>query len=181
MKSRLFLSREQATSSRQDLSISRTDQQDCSVSSVKSNSELRDLISILKEFVEVSKQKVEGEGRQEGGSELEPRDRPVIVNLPQELSHGALERFMTKLCGEVWSKAFHYYSTNQMSFENTKIYCSQQILKNLARLSEKYPLTAHHFAVIDRHLQGSVLEYMLQKYPMTLSQEINRNLNNAIR
>lgn len=82
MKARLVLSREQVASSRQDLSISRTDQQDCSVSSIKSNSELRDLVSILKEFVEISKHKMEGEERQEGGSEVEPRDRPVIVNLP---------------------------------------------------------------------------------------------------
>lgn len=64
MKARLALSREKVASSRQDLSVSRTNQQDCSVSSVKSNSELRDLVSILKKFVEMGKRKSEGEGRQ---------------------------------------------------------------------------------------------------------------------
>lgn len=55
------------------------------------------------------------------------------------------------------------------------------MLQNLIKLSEAYKLQPYHFQQINDHLQQNVLEYMLSKYPMTSSQHINRNLNNAIR
>lgn len=81
----------------------------------------------------------------------------------------------------MWSRAFYYYSTNQLSLEHSKIYSSEQILKNLVRLSEKHRLTARHFEIINNHLQRKLLDYMLNKYPMTLSQEVNRTVNTSIR
>ena len=97
------------------------------------------------------------------------------------LSKEGLEKYLTSLCTVVWSKGFQFYSTNQLSFENTKVYCSQQMLQNLIKLSEAYKLQPYHFQQINDHLQQNVLEYMLSKYPMTSAQHINRNLNNAIR
>jgi hypothetical protein len=134
--------------------------------------------------VEVTKRQPPAQAQPIDYPDLEPRDRPINVPLPTDehlLSQECLERYMTNLCQVVWSRAFYYYSTNQLSFENTKIYSSQQILQNLARLCEKYNLQAKDFRVIDNHLEGNVLEYMLSKYPMTLCQEVSRNLNNSIR
>lgn len=81
----------------------------------------------------------------------------------------------------MWSRAFYYYSTDQLSYEYTKIYSSQQILENLARLSERYRLEAAHFQIINSHLQHKILEYMINKYPTTLNQDVNRNLNAVVR
>jgi hypothetical protein len=104
----------------------------------------------------------------------------VRINLPLGLGGEGLERYLTELCKVVWSRAFHYLSTGQVSYEYAKIYSSEQILQNLVRLSEGMELRAEHFEVINRHM-GAVLEYMLNKYPLTLSQDINRNVNASIR
>lgn len=87
---------------------------------------------------------------------------------------------MTALTREVWSRGFHYYSTDQFSLEHAKTYCSEQILRNLGRLAGRFHLGGDHFAAINSHCQ-KVLEYMLSKYPMTLSQDVNRSVNSAIR
>jgi hypothetical protein len=42
---------------------------------------------------------------------------------------------VTALCRAVWSRGFHYYSTDQLSLDHAKTYCSEQILRNLARLT----------------------------------------------
>jgi hypothetical protein len=49
------------------------------------------------------------------------------------------------------------------------------------RLSEKFYLKPYHFEIINYHIQNDVLGYMLNKYPMTLDHEINKNVNAAIK
>jgi len=74
---------------------------------------------------------------------LEPRDRGVTVELPEnvhDLKRGGLEKFITELCKKVWSIAFNYFSKGELTTENTKIYASEQILKNLVHLCSKFSL-----------------------------------------
>jgi hypothetical protein len=42
----------------------------------------------------------------------------------------------------VFSSAFYYYEKQEMNFEQTKIFCSENIFKNIAALNEKYHLSA---------------------------------------
>jgi len=41
----------------------------------------------------------------------------------------------------VSSAAFHYFSRNEMSFEQAKIYCSENILKNIVIFGQSASLT----------------------------------------
>ena len=41
----------------------------------------------------------------------------------------------------VSSASFHYCSKNEMTFEQAKVYCCENILKNLALLGSSKPLT----------------------------------------
>jgi hypothetical protein len=83
-------------------------------------------VAVLQEFV----------GRQKEYAEWEPRDRNITTGLPNSVADPEeLTRSLWGLCREVWSKGFHYYSSGQLSFQNTKIYCSKQILENLGRMA----------------------------------------------
>ena len=84
---------------------------------------------------------------------------------------------MTLLCKRVWSSCFNSYSKEELTFENMKIYASEQILRNLVRLFENCQLKKNDLKTISHHLQNNILTYMWHKYPMTLSQEVNRALN----
>jgi hypothetical protein len=46
-----------------------------------------------------------------------------------------------------------------MNFEQTKIYCSENFLKNVVVLSSKYILNAAEIKLIDRHIK-KVLTYL---------------------
>jgi hypothetical protein len=50
----------------------------------------------------------------------------------------------------------------------------------MARLAGRFRLSGEHFAVVNAQA-GRVLDYMLTKYPMTLSQDVNRTVNASIR
>ena len=68
---------------------------------------------------------------------MEPRDRTVLVDLPVgsgRISKEDLEQFVTDLCKKVWSIAFNVFSKDELTYENTKIFASEQILRNLMRL-----------------------------------------------
>ena len=54
-----------------------------------------------------------------------------------------------------------------MTFEQTKIYCSENILRNIALLTDKINLSAEHMEIINNHLKNRILPYMNSKYPMT--------------
>jgi len=54
-----------------------------------------------------------------------------------------------------------------MSFEQAKIYCSENILKNIVILGQKVTLTDKDFEVMDAHIKTKVLDYLSAKYPMT--------------
>jgi hypothetical protein len=54
-----------------------------------------------------------------------------------------------------------------MSFEQAKIYCSENIFKNIVRLSEKYRLSDLELELIDNHIKKGVLNYLAAKYPLT--------------
>jgi hypothetical protein len=139
------------------------------------------------QFVAIHRQQLEKEQERAQAREdamLEPRDRPITVELPDRfsrLTQESLERFMSQLCKRVWSMAFNAFSRQEMTFENTKIYASEQIMRNLVRLCERFPLGKEEFRIFNQHLQSDTVSYMWHKYPMTVSQEVNRNLNRVVK
>ncbi len=54
-----------------------------------------------------------------------------------------------------------------MNFDQAKIYCSENIFKNIVLLSEKYLLGKKEMEMIDKHIKKGVLNYLLAKYPST--------------
>jgi hypothetical protein len=63
-----------------------------------------------------------------------------------------------------------------MSFEQTKIYCSENVFKNIARLSKKYSLNEMEMEMIDSHIKNGVLTYLATKYPLTESNFVNKKM-----
>jgi hypothetical protein len=63
-----------------------------------------------------------------------------------------------------------------MSYEQAKIYCSENIFKNIVRLSEKYRLSDKELKLIDDHIKDGVLKYLATKYPQTDSTLANKKL-----
>jgi hypothetical protein len=63
-----------------------------------------------------------------------------------------------------------------MSFEQAKIYCSENIFKNIVRLSQKYRLSDLELKLIDNHIKDGVLKYLAAKYPLTDSTLVNKKL-----
>jgi glutaredoxin-related protein len=93
---------------------------------------------------------------------------------------GELKRWMSKLFTKTFSVAFHHFSRNEMSFEQTKIYCSMNILYNIIKLNKSQPITSDAIEQLDRYLQTDVLAYLQKKYPLTESQAVNRTLDSAV-
>lgn len=54
-----------------------------------------------------------------------------------------------------------------MSFEQTKSFCSENILKNISAYHQAHPLKAEQIEEIDKHLAKKVLPYLGTKYPLT--------------
>jgi hypothetical protein len=77
---------------------------------------------------------------------VEARDREVLIPLPEivnnMISPGVLKTWVTSIVRTTCSSAFNYFFKKEMSYEQTKIYCSENIFKNIVVLSSKYTLNA---------------------------------------
>lgn len=80
------------------------------------------------------------------------------------------------MINDVVSIAFNYYSNDELTYEQAKVYCSQNILSNIAALVAKYHLTSQELREIDEFIRDDVLDLLLKKYPMTESIVVNRAL-----
>lgn len=80
----------------------------------------------------------------------------------------------------ICSSAFNSFYKKEMSYEQVKIYCSENILKNIVTLSSQYILSPEELELIDSHLKKGVLSYLAAKYPLTDSNEINKKLEAAV-
>lgn len=80
---------------------------------------------------------------------LEPRDREAFVDPPEIdneiIEDKSLKRWTTSVFKTVFSTAFNAYSRNEMSFEQAKIYCSENIFKNLVSLNQRYSFSGKEF------------------------------------
>jgi hypothetical protein len=81
----------------------------------------------------------------------------------------------------ICSVAFNYCSHNEMSFEQAKIYCSENMIKNIITLGRKVTLTKQHFEIIDTHLKTKVIKYLTFKYPINDEVKVNKKLDEKIR
>lgn len=49
--------------------------------------------------------------------------------------------WITEVCNKVISSSFNLLSTDALSYEQTKVACSEGILRNIVLLIEKYSIT----------------------------------------
>jgi hypothetical protein len=116
---------------------------------------------------------------QTSSSDLEPRYRFFLVDVPFEsdrkIDHEKLKRWLGKVLTETFSVAFHRYSKGEMSFEQIKIYCSSNILRNMAWINEKIDLRGGDLELLEEEM-SRLLGYLQLKYPLTESTEINKAL-----
>jgi hypothetical protein len=68
-----------------------------------------------------------------------------------------------------------------MTFEQAKVYSSENILKNIVILGQSVTLTDKDFETMDKHIKKKVLDYLSAKYPMTDSAEANKKLEATVR
>lgn len=53
-----------------------------------------------------------------------------------------LKKWIEKMINDIVSIAFNYYSNDELTYEQAKVYCSQNILSNIAAFVAKYHLTS---------------------------------------
>lgn len=92
-----------------------------------------------------------------------------------------LKQWITNLCTEVLSAAFHYFEQGKMSYDQTKIYCSENIICNIIRLNESLHLNSDQIKMIDSHIEDGVTPYLLTKFPMTETVVVNKALESEIK
>jgi hypothetical protein len=117
---------------------------------------------------------------------VEVRDREVIIDLPQSSGDGRvpeseLKSWISEVVKATFSSAFNSYSRNEMTFEQTKIYCSENVFKNIARLSTQYRLSESEMEAVDKHIKKGVLEYLAAKYPLSDSSVVNKKMEEAVK
>lgn len=117
---------------------------------------------------------------------MEPRDYRIDAALPElPLSSPnysrSLEQWTASLFRQVFSIAFQQSSAGALSYDQSKTFCCQTILKNLARLSQRDSLSASAFSAIDDYIRNSVLPYLQAKYPPYERQEVGSQFNKSIR
>jgi hypothetical protein len=67
-----------------------------------------------------------------------------------------------------------------MTFEQTKIFCSMNILYNLVKLNKSHEITSEVIEELDRHLKEEVLVHLQKKYPLTEEQAVNKSLESIV-
>jgi hypothetical protein len=95
----------------------------------------------------------------------------VLIPIPEiidnKISTGELKAWTTSVVRTICSSAFNYFFKKEMNYEQTKIYCSENIYKNIVVLSSRYTLSAAEIELIDDHIKKGVLSYLTAKYPLT--------------
>ena len=56
-----------------------------------------------------------------------------------------LKQWIAETSKTVFSSAFYYFSKGEMSFEQTKIFCSENIVKNIVTLDKQHVVSAALF------------------------------------
>jgi hypothetical protein len=98
-----------------------------------------------------------------------------------ELEDETLKYWITDVCNSVFSSAFHSLSKDAMSYEHTKIFCSEGILRNIVMLTSRYRLTERQVRLIDDHIEQKIVPYMKKKYPMTESTDVNKAIDESVK
>lgn len=107
----------------------------------------------------------------------------MVVDLPEEngTDDESLKDWITEVCNNVLSSAFNSFTSDRMTYEQTKIFCSQEILKNIYSLSKEWKLTQSQMELINEHIEEKIVPYMQKKYPLTESIEINKTVDSKIK
>ncbi len=99
---------------------------------------------------------------------LDIREIQFLVPLPSKETFDIKE--IKVWIGEVFKKiisiAFRAYSEEKLSLTRAKIFCSENILKNLINLNSRWPLTSEVISVIDNFIHYELLPYLKRKYPV---------------
>lgn len=66
----------------------------------------------------------------------------------------------------LFSVAFRSFKEQKLSVDQAKIFCSENILKNLVNLNNFHPLSSAMLEMIDCVIKLSIVPYMKKKYPI---------------
>lgn len=109
------------------------------------------------------------------------RDQEVLVDLPEELSESKVREWISRVFKFVFSAAFRALSEQRLSVRQAKIFCAENVLKNIVYCSQQRKLTSEHLAVIDAFVAGSILPYLSQKYPVSETTDASKQFNELVR
>ena len=120
-----------------------------------------------------------------GATELEYRDRTVKAAFKcapdQVYDKDAIEEWIGDLCRSVVSTTFHHYLNGNMTFEQAKVFCCEEILKNISEFGERYELTSDLLKLSDKIMKEKVMPYLALKYPLNESTNVNKSLNRVVK
>lgn len=95
----------------------------------------------------------------------------------QDTDIETLKGWVTEVCVKVVSSSFCLLSTDALNYEQTKINCSEGILRNMVLLFEAYHLEKEQIRMINSHIEQNIVPYLKRKYPMTESTDVNKALD----
>jgi hypothetical protein len=68
-----------------------------------------------------------------------------------------------------------------MTFNEAKVFCSENILRNLNNLDDKLSLSGDELRSLDMFLEEDILTYIASKYPLSESSEVSKRLEQCIK
>jgi hypothetical protein len=68
-----------------------------------------------------------------------------------------------------------------MTFKQAKVYCCEEILRNISEFAEKNEVNENFFKRIDTIMKDKVMPYLALKYPLSESFNANRALNRVVK
>ena len=88
---------------------------------------------------------------------------------------------MGEVCRKVMSTSFHHFINENMTFDQAKIYCCEEILRKISEHADTNELNAKFFKKIDDIMKDKIMPYLALKYPLNNTQNANRALNKVIK
>ena len=68
-----------------------------------------------------------------------------------------------------------------MTFEQAKVFCCEEILKNISEFGERHELTSDILNLSDKIMKEKVMPYLALKYPLNESTNMNRSLSKIVK
>ena len=92
-----------------------------------------------------------------------------------------LEEWIGGVCRNIASATFQNYLHEDMTYEQAKTFCCEEILKNIGQFAQRNEVNADFYKKIDMVMEEKVMPYLALKYPLNQRANVNKNLNKIVK